>query len=231
MSVVTDAAAWLADGEHWQGRSGIPTRLREHVVLSVAATAAAFALAFPIGFWLGHHRRGGTVAVNAANAGRAIPSVGILLLAVQWLGLAEWPVIGSVTAFLALVALALAPILTTTYVGMQEVPDPIRDAAVAMGFSGWQRAIGVELPLALPLVLGGLRTATVQVVATATLAAEVGSGGLGRFIVDGRAVQDLARVVGGAVLVAALAIAADAGFALVGRRLLRGAARRLNAAP
>lgn len=221
MSVLTDAAAWLADADHWQGRTGIPTRLREHLVLSVAATGAAFLVAFPLGFWLGHIRRGGTIALNAANAGRAVPSLGILLLAVQWLGLAEWPVVGSVTAFLALTALALAPILTTTYVGMAEVPDPVRDAAVAMGFSGWQRAIRVELPLAVPLVMGGLRTAIVQVIATATLAAEVGSGGLGRLIVDGRSVQDLAKVVAGAFLVASLAIVADGGFGLLGRRLQR----------
>ncbi len=221
MSVLTDAVAWLADGEHWQGKTGVPTRLREHLSLSVAATAAAFAVAFPLAFWLGHRRVGGTVAVNAANVGRALPSMGILLLAVQLMGLAEWPVVGSGTTFVTLSALALAPILTTTYVGMAEVADPIRDAAVAMGFSGWQRATRVELPLALPLVVGGVRTAVVQVIATATLAALVGGGGLGRFIIDGSAVRDHARVISGAFLVALVAIVADAALGLLARRLQR----------
>ena len=140
-------------------------------MLSAAATGAAFLLTFPPATWLGHRRRGGFVFVNLANLGRAIPSLAILLLAVQWLGLEEWPVVGSVTAFLTLTALALAPIATNTYVGLRDVPDAVRESAAAMGFRGRQQVWPVELPLAAPLVITGVRTAAVAVVATATLAA------------------------------------------------------------
>jgi osmoprotectant transport system permease protein len=221
MSIVDQTISWFGDGSHWQGAFGVPARLEEHLVFSAAATVAALALTFPLAVWLGHVRRGGFVAVNVANVGRAVPSLGILLLAVQWLGLKEWPLIGSVTAWIALTALALSPILTNTYIGMRDVADPIRESARAMGMTGWQQAWRVELPLALPLALAGLRTAAVQVVATATLAAPVGAGGLGRFIVDGLAVRDFAEVVAGALLVAALALVVDAAFGLAGRKVQR----------
>jgi osmoprotectant transport system permease protein len=221
VNLVGDVLAWFGDPAHWKGTFGIPNRLREHVLLSAASLAAAFVLTFPLAVWLGHRRRGGFLAVNAANLGRAVPSLAILLLAVQWLGLEEWPVVGSVTAWITLVALALAPILTNTYIGMRDVPDPVRESATAMGMSGWQRSVGVELPLASPLVFTGVRIASLQVIATATLAAQVGSGGLGRFIVDGLAVRDYDQVLAGALMVAALALLVDAGFALGTRRLLR----------
>jgi osmoprotectant transport system permease protein len=221
MSIVDETIAWFGDASHWRGAFGVPARLEEHLVFSGAATVAALLLTFPLAVWLGHVRRGGFVAVNVANVGRAVPSLGILLLAVQWLGLKEWPVIGSVTAWIALTALALAPILTNSYIGMRDVPDAIRESARAMGMTGWQQAWRVELPLAMPLALAGLRTAAVQVVATATLAAPVGAGGLGRFIVDGLAVRDFAQVIAGALLVAALALLVDAAFGLAGRRVQR----------
>jgi osmoprotectant transport system permease protein len=221
MNLAGDVVAWFGDPAHWQGTFGIPNRLREHVLLSAASLAAAFVLTFPLAVWLGHRRRGGFLAVNVANLGRAVPSLAILLLAVQWLGLEEWPVVGSVTAWITLVALGLAPILTNTYIGMRDVPEPVRESATAMGMSGWQRSVGVELPLASPLVLTGVRIASLQVIATATLAAQVGSGGLGRFIVDGLAVRDYDQVVAGAIMVAALALLVDAAFALGTRRLLR----------
>jgi osmoprotectant transport system permease protein len=216
-----EVVSWFGDPAQWHGTFGIPNRLREHVLLSAAALAAAFVLAFPVAVWLGHRRRGGFLAVNVANLGRAVPSLAILLLMVQWLGLEEWPVVGSVTAWITLLALALAPILTNTYVGMRDVPEPVRESAMAMGMSGWQRSVGVELALAIPLVLTGVRIASLQVIATATLAAQVGSGGLGRFIVDGLAVRDYAQVVAGALLVAGLALLVDAAFALGTRHLLR----------
>jgi osmoprotectant transport system permease protein len=221
MSIVSDVFAWFADPDNWTGPSGLLARLREHIVLSAAATGAAFLLTFPPATWLGHRRRGGFVFVNLANLGRAIPSLAILLLAVQWLGLEEWPVVGSVTAFLTLTALALAPIATNTYVGLRDVPDAVRESAAAMGFRGRQQVWRVELPLAAPLVITGVRTAAVAVVATATLAAYVGGGGLGRFIVDGMAVRAFDEVVAGALAVAALAVATDAVFGLATRRVLR----------
>jgi osmoprotectant transport system permease protein len=221
VSVASDVATWFGDGSHWRGPFGVPVRAREHLYLAAASLLAALLATFPLAVWLGHRRRGGFLAVNLANIGRAIPTLGILLLAVQWLGLAEWPVIGSVTAWIALTALALAPILTNTYIGLRDVPDAVRESAAAMGMTGWQQAMRVELPLAFPLALAGIRTAAVQVVATATLAAPVGSGGLGRFIVDGLAVRDFSEVVAGALLVAALSLAVDGAFALTGRRVLR----------
>lgn len=225
MSIASEVIDWFTEQSHWRGSFGVPHRLREHLYLAGASLGAAFVLTFPLAVWLGHRRKGAFVAVNVANIGRAIPSLAILLLAVQWLGLKEWPVVGSVTAWMALTALALAPILTNTYIGLRDVPDAVRESAAAMGMTGWQQALKVELPLALPLALAGLRTAAVQVVATATLAAPVGAGGLGRFIVDGLAVRDFATVVAGAMLVAGLAIVVDTAFAVTGRRLLRHRAR------
>jgi osmoprotectant transport system permease protein len=220
---LSDVVAWFTDGAHWWGDFGILARLREHVLLSLAAIAVAVVIAFPPAFWLGHVRRGGALAVNLGNVARAVPSLAVLLIAVQTLGLEEWPLVGSVPALITLVALAIAPILTNTYVGVSEVPDGIRESAVAMGMTGTQRAFRIELPLALPVAVGGLRTASVQVVATATIAALVGAGGLGRFIIDGIAVRDFPQVFGGALLVAALALATEAAFALAMRRLYRGA--------
>jgi osmoprotectant transport system permease protein len=214
-----DVVAWFADGSHWQGTFGIPNRLWEHVTLSVAAVLAALAVAFPIAFWLGHLRRAAALATNAGNITRAIPSIAVLLIVVQQVGLASWPVVGSVPAFVSLWALAIAPILTNTYVAVADVPDSVRESAVAMGMTGWQRAVRVELPLALPLTLAGLRTATVQVIATATLAAQVGSGGLGRYIIDGIAVRQFPQVFAGSLLVALLAVLAEVSFALGTRPL------------
>lgn len=222
MGFLSEVVSWFADGDNWWGTFGVLNRLREHVLLSAAAMLAAALVALPLGLWLGHLRRGGFVAVNLAGIGRAIPSLSILLLSVQWLGLERWPVVGSVTALLTLAVLGLSPILINAYTGMRDVPDPVRESASAMGMTGLQQVRRVELPLASPLVLAGLRTAAVQVIATATLAAWVGSGGLGRFIVDGFAVRDYAQVFAGAALVCALALGVDALFALATRSILRG---------
>jgi osmoprotectant transport system permease protein len=221
VSLPGQVLTWFRDGANWQGSFGIPTRLVEHVGLSAASFGTALVVSVPLAVWLGHHRRGGLLAVNLANIGRAIPSLAILLLAVQWLGLAEWPIVGSVTAWIALSLLALAPLLTNTYIGVRDVDDAIRQSARAMGMTGWQQVRRVELPLALPLAVAGMRSAAVQVVATATLAAPVGGGGLGRFIVDGLAVRRFDEVVGGAVLVAALSLLVDALFAVPTRVVLR----------
>lgn len=220
MSLAGEVVSWFGDGGNWQGRFGVPTRMREHVALSVASFGAAFVVAFPLAVFLGHHRRGGALAVNVANIGRAVPSLAVLLLAVQWLGLAEWPLVGSVTAWIALSLLALAPMLTNTFIGVRDVDDAVRQSAQAMGMTGWQQVRRVELPLALPLAVAGMRSAAVQVIATATLAAPVGGGGLGRFIVDGLAVRSFDEVVAGALLVAGLSIAVDAAFGGASRYLL-----------
>ena len=157
----------------------MPHRLLEHVELSAGAVLTAAVIALPIGLVLGHLRKGGAVAVNVANVGRALPSLALLILAQDIFGIGVRP------AYVALVALALPPIVTNTFIGVRDVDADVREAARGMGMRGSQMLWRVELPLAMPLVVAGVRTAAVNVVATATLAAIIAGGGLGRFIVDG----------------------------------------------
>ncbi|MFN2462763.1 MAG: ABC transporter permease [Candidatus Dormibacteria bacterium] len=203
MTFLLDVARWFSDPAHWQGADGVPARLGEHMLMSLAAILAAALVALPIGIALGHYGRGGAVAINISNIGRAVPSFAILVIAVQVVG------IGAKPAFLALVALGAPPILTNTYVGLREVNQDLREAARGLGMTGRQVLLGVELPLAMPLIMGGVRTSAVQVVATATLAAEVAWGGLGRFIIDGISQRDNVQIFAGAVLVALLATLAE----------------------
>jgi osmoprotectant transport system permease protein len=163
---------------------------------------------------LGHLGRGGTLAVNVSNIGRALPSFAILVLAVEFVG------IGARPAQVALIALAIPPMLTNSYVGIRGIDPEVREAAVGMGMRGRQVLWRVELPMSLPLVMAGVRTAAVQVVATATLAAVVAWGGLGRYIVDGLARRDNVMVFAGAVLVAALSVVTELGLGLVQRRVV-----------
>ena len=215
MSFVHEVLKWFGDGGNWTGRRGVIHQLFEHVRMSGVAIVAASVLALPPAIWLGHRRRFGTVAVNVSNIGRALPSFAILVIGTQQLGLLEYPVLGSFTTFIALVALAVPPLVTNAYVAVAEVPDDIRDAARGMGMSELEMVRRVELPVAAPLLMAGVRTATVQVVATATIAAFVGADGLGRFIIDGRAVNDQAEIFAGALLVALLSLLTEGGLALV----------------
>ncbi|ONH30726.1 ABC transporter permease [Pseudofrankia asymbiotica] len=204
MSTVADAARWLTDGANWSGDGGIPTRLGEHLMLTGASVGIAAAISLPVGIWLGHRGRGGALAVNLSGALRAVPTFAVLvLLAIGPLG------IGDQTTIVALVIFGVAPLVANSYVGMREVDAGAREAARGMGMSGWQLLTRVELPLALPLIMLGVRLAAVQVLATATIAALIGGGGLGRFVVDGLAQHDQPKVVGGAFLVAVLALAVD----------------------
>ena len=206
MSLLNEVVEFLTDADSWEGRRGILHQLREHVRMSGAATVAACAVTLPLAVWLGHKRRFGALAVNVSNIGRAVPSVALLVLGNQAFGLREYPLIGSFATFLALLALAIPPIMTNAYVAVAEVPDDVRDAARGMGMSDLEVLRRVELPLAVPLLLAGVRTAAVQVVATATIAAFVGADGLGRFIIDGYATRDYAEVFSGALLVALLSL-------------------------
>ncbi|TMF48555.1 MAG: ABC transporter permease [Chloroflexi bacterium] len=200
MSLFEQVARWFADGSHWQGDFGIPNRLLEHVELSGASILAAAIIALPIGIGLGHLRRGGIVAINVANVGRAVPSFALLVIAFELVGLG-WP-----PAFIALVALGIPPMVTNSYIGMGEVDADIREAARGMGMRERAVLFRVELPIALPFVMAGIRTSAVNVVATATLAALVGWGGLGRFIIDGFSQRDDAQKIAGGLLVAILSI-------------------------
>jgi osmoprotectant transport system permease protein len=206
-------AAWLADPSHWSGTGGVPHRLFEHVWMSAMAVTIASALALPVGLALGRRGRGAAVALNLSNVGRAVPSLAILALTQQAIGLGGWPGFGARPALIALVALAVPPLVTNAYVGVRSVPADVREAARGSGMTSRQVLARVDLPLAAPVVMAGLRTAAVQVVATATLAALTAWGGLGRFIVDGFGQQDQAQIVVGALLVAVLAMVTEAALA------------------
>ena len=216
VSALADLARWLTDPANWQGSHGIPVRILEHIELSGLSVLVAVAIAMPIALYLGHTGRGGFIAINVANIGRALPSlallaIGLVIAISLGLGLGFWP-----TVF-ALVPLAIPPILTNVYVAVREVDRDVVDAARGMGLSESQILRSIEVPLGLPLMLAGIRTAAVNVVATATLGALVAGGALGRFIVDGLALQEYDQLMAGALLVALLAVATEVSFAALER--------------
>jgi osmoprotectant transport system permease protein len=200
MNVVNGVLTWLTDPVHWSGPDGIPVRTLQHLYYSLLATALAAAIALPIGVFIGHTGRGALVAVNLTNLGRAIPSLGIIILMFTLVGFGITPVL------VALTALAVPPIVTNSYIGVRSVDRDVREAAEGMGMRGRQVLWRIELPVAMPLIMAGIRTSAVQVVATATLAAFVGLGGLGRYLIDGLSQRDLPQVVSGAILVAVLSL-------------------------
>jgi osmoprotectant transport system permease protein len=200
MNVVNEVIAWLTDPAQWSGPDGIPVRTLQHLWYSVLATVIAAAISLPIGVYIGHTGRGAVFAVNLTNLGRAIPSLGIIILMFTVFGFGIAPVL------ITLFALAIPPIVTNSYIGVRSVDPDVRQAAEGMGMRGRQVLWQVELPIAMPLIMAGIRTSAVQVVATATLAAFVGLGGLGRYLIDGLSQRDLAQVVGGAILVAVLSL-------------------------
>jgi osmoprotectant transport system permease protein len=218
MQTFVDALHWFTDPAHWSGPSGVPVRMLQHLELSFSAVGIALLLALPAGMAIGHTRRAEFLGVSVANLGRAIPSFAILSIVYQlMLSYAPSLAFGFTPTVVALFLLAIPPILTNTYVGVQNVDPDTVEAASGMGMSGGQVLRKLELPLATPLIVAGIRTAAVQVVATATLAALIGGGGLGRFIIDGFAAGDDPQIVAGAVLVAALAILTEGTFALIER--------------
>ncbi|MFD5061167.1 ABC transporter permease [Streptomyces sp. NPDC058394] len=206
---------WLTGADQWQGPDGIAHRLAEHLQYSLLATLIATAIALPIGLLIGHTGRGAFLAINLSSFGRALPTVGLVVLVFLASGLSMTPV------YVALVALAVPSIVTNTYAGMTAVDPEVKDAARGQGMRGHQILWQVELPLALPLIMTGLRLALIQVVATATVAAYVSFGGLGRYVFDGLAQRDLVQVLGGAVLVAVVAVALDLALSGLQRILFR----------
>ncbi|WP_176946368.1 ABC transporter permease [Blastococcus aurantiacus] len=196
-----DAIRYLNDPFNWTKRDGILDLLVEHLRISALAVLAALVVAVPVGMLLGHTGRGGGFTVALSNVSRAVPTLALLtVFAVTPIGF------GPTATTIALAVFAVPPMLTNTYVGFRGVDRDVVEAARAMGFSERQVATRVELPLAMPLLMTGVRTAAVQVVATATLAALVAGGGLGRIITLGFRQQDYGAVVAGAILVAALAV-------------------------
>ncbi|MER5600047.1 ABC transporter permease [Streptomyces sp. NPDC002265] len=220
MNLLQFVHAFFGDGSHWHGYDGIPTRVLEHLRYSLEALAIAAAIGLPVGLVTGHYGRGGNALALIATAGRALPTFGLLVLVVTWLGFGLGPVM------IPLVILAVPPILVTTYEAVRSVdPAPV-DAARGMGMPEPRILFQVELPVALSLILGGLRSAAVQIVSTATIAAYVGLGGLGRYIIDGLYQRNYEKVVGGATLVAAMALATLAVFWAVGRLAVSPGVRR-----
>jgi osmoprotectant transport system permease protein len=230
MDFLLEVLRWFADPANWRGTGGIPNRVYEHLQLSGLAVLLAVLLAAPAGMMLGHVRRGGVVAVAVVNIGRALPSFGILALALLFtlrlgLGLGFWP------TFVALFLLALPPVFTNSYTGVREVPGEVVESARGMGMREREILQAIEFPLALPVIAAAVRVAAVQVVATAPLGALVAWGGLGRYIIDGLAQRDFVEVTAGAILVAALALLTDAGLGLGERLALPGGMRPVGRAP
>lgn len=217
--MLADLVAYLADGGSWVGSTGILNRLVEHVGYSALALLVGAVIAVPLGLAIGHTGRGEGIIVGLANTMRALPSLGLMTFLVLLMSSTLIPPIT------ALVALAVPPLLAGVYAGIANVDRAVVDAARAMGMTEWQVLWRVEVPNALPLVVGGLRGATLQVVATATIAAFVNLGGLGRYIFDGLALYDYTRVLVGAVLVTALALVLDGLLALVVRLVQPGTGR------
>jgi len=220
MNILHFINAFFSDGSHWHGEEGIPHRVLQHVEYSLMALGIAAGIALPVGLVTGHAGRGGNALSFASTAVRALPSYGLLVLMFLWFGLGLMPVM------IPLVALAVPPILVTTYEAVRTVdPLPV-DAARGMGMGPVSVLFQVELPVALPLILSGLRSAAIQVVSTATIAAAVSFGGLGRYIVGGLAARDYETVVGGATLVALLALLTLALFWLINRIVVSPGVRR-----
>lgn len=215
---MTDYLSFLLDGANWSTGNvdGFPHRILEHLHYTGLALVFAFLIAFPIGMLIGHTNRGSFLAINAGNAGRALPTLGVLMLVVALAGT------GLVPVTVALVLLGIPPILTTTYAGVHAVTPATVDAARGVGMTEPQIALTVELPNALPIVFGGVRNAALQIVSTATIAAYVGLGGLGRYLFDGLALRDYPRVVAGAVVIAVVAVGLD---------LILGGIQRLLVSP
>jgi osmoprotectant transport system permease protein len=212
MNFANQVLQWFLNGAHWQGDGGIPHRTFEHLAMSGASVLTAALIALPVGIAIGHFGRGGILAINISNIGRAVPSFAVLVIAVELFG------IGALPAFIALVALAIPPMVTNSYIGMREVDADVREAARGMGMRDRAILWQIELPIALPLIMAGIRTSAVNVVATATLAALVAWGGLGRFIVDGFGLQDYPMLFAGAIMVAVLALVVE--FSLAGAQRL-----------
>jgi osmoprotectant transport system permease protein len=220
MAFLAEVLAWFTDPAQWAGRNSLPIHLWEHVSLSVASMLVAVAIALPIGLYIGHTGRAAGAVIAISNIGRAVPSLG-------WMGIV-FPITtglfqragsGLMPAIIALAALAIPPIVTNTYAGLREVDPDLREAGRGMGMTELQLLGRVELPVALPVVLAGIRSSAVAVVATAPLMALVGAGTLGEYILAGLDLSDEVQVFAAALLVAILAVATELSLAWLQRRV------------
>jgi osmoprotectant transport system permease protein len=204
MNFLEQALSYIFTAANWGGKAGLAARIGEHLQYTFVAVVAAAVIAIPIGLIIGHTGRGTFIVVTGVNALRALPTLGVLLLGVLLWGL------GLVPPTVALMLLGIPPLLAGTYAGVANVDRAVVDAARSMGMTELRVLLRVELPNALPLILGGLRSATLQVVATATVAAYASLGGLGRYLIDGIKVRQFYIALVGALMVTALALLLDA---------------------
>jgi osmoprotectant transport system permease protein len=208
---IVDGVQWLTTGSNWSGRNGIGHAVLQHLWYSLLATAAAVVVALPIGLWIGHTGRGRFVVVNITGIWRAIPTIGVVVIVFRWHPLSVWPVL------IALVVLAIPPIVLNTVAGIDSVSPDVRDAARGMGLTGWQAVWHVEVPNGMPLILAGIRSAANQVIATATVAGFVGLGTLGVFLFSATGTQRRDVLAGASIAVIILVLTVEALFALLQR--------------
>jgi osmoprotectant transport system permease protein len=215
---MSEVVAWFSDPANWQGPTGVPVRLWEHVWISALSVAVATITALPVGLFTGHTGRLAGLAINLANIGRAVPSYAILVMVLP-ISLSLAPTLGYsprlglsvIPTFTAMVLLAIPPILVNAHAGLQAVDRDLIEAARAMGLTEREILFRVEMPLAMNVIVGGFRTAVLNVIATATIGAIVSFGGLGRFIIDGRlrGIAGTPELIAGAILVTVLAVGVD----------------------
>jgi osmoprotectant transport system permease protein len=202
-SILTEFTEYVSDPATWTAPGGLLQRVVEHSVYTVVALLIAAAIALPVGLLIGHTDRGSFLALNLANGARAIPTTGVLVFLALAIAIGVGPVM------VALVILGIPPILASTYAGIRNVDPDVVDAAKGMGMTGREVLWGVEVPIAIPLVFSGIRAATLQIVSTATIAAYVGLGGIGRPLFDSIQLREYGQAMATALLVAALAITFD----------------------
>jgi osmoprotectant transport system permease protein len=205
MSLFADALAWLFSPERWQGAYSLPVLFGQHMLYTLISVLIAAAIALPAGWLIGHTGKGREIAVAISGAARAVPSFGLMVLLVLLLGVLHVPQ----AAIITFVLLAIPSLLAGAYTGLEAIDRRVIDAARAMGMTEWQIFTKVEVPLGLPLLVGGLRSALLQVIATVTIAAYVNLGGLGWPIIQGIPLRRFDQVLGGAILVALLALIVD----------------------
>lgn len=209
MNLLIEGFAWILDPAHWVGADGIPARLAEHIGISLLVLVISAIIAIPLGFLVGHTGRGRGLSVSSSGAARALPTLGLLIIVALSMG------VGLIAPVIALCVLAIPSILAGAYSGFEAVDRRTIDAARAVGMTELQIVRKVEIPLGLPLMIGGLRSASLQVLSTATLAAYVGAGGLGSFIFLGQKTSDYPQMLAGSILVIALCLISEGIFAIL----------------
>jgi osmoprotectant transport system permease protein len=216
MELIGGIIAWFANPAHWQGQAGVPTRVAEHLALTGASLLMAILVALPIGLAVGHTGRGASLAVNLANLGRALPTLATMGIVLP-LTVAIDPQFGFkiLPALIALIVLAIPPVLVNAYAGVNGVDRDIVEAGRGMGMQPLELLVRVEIPIAFPVIVGGIRSAASQIIATATLAAVFGGPGLGRYLVEGTAQNNYPMIFAGVVLVAVLSLATELVFAVL----------------